>query len=280
MRRFIREAENRLLHLYPKEEVDSLIFRLISSTCSLNRAQFILAKEELLSLEKREKLHFQLDRLEKGEPLQYILGETEFYGLTFNVTSAVLIPRPETEELIDLIVRENRSSGLRVLDIGTGSGCIAISLAANLKQSIVQAWDISQDALSIAQINAKKNNQTVEFYLNDVLSYSGVEMNGLFDIIVSNPPYVCDNEKEEMHQNVLMHEPHLALFVPNHDPLLFYRKIAQLAQSLLKPNGKIYFEINQRFGVETLKLLTELGYKNSLLLPDIFEKDRMISAER
>lgn len=280
MRRFIKEAENRLLNLYPKEEVDSLIFRLISSTCCLNRAQFILAKDELLSPEKREKLLFQLERLEKGEPLQYILGETEFYGLTFDVTPAVLIPRPETEELIDLIVRENRFSGLRVLDIGTGSGCIAISLAANLEQSVVQAWDISQEALAIAQKNAKKNNQTVEFCLNDVLSYSGEEMNGQFDIIVSNPPYVCDNEKEEMHQNVLMHEPHLALFVPNHDPLLFYRKIAQLAQSLLKPNGKIYFEINQHFGAETLKLLTDLGYKNSLLLPDIFEKDRMVRAER
>lgn len=278
MRRFINEAENRLIHLYPKEEVDSLIFRLISSTCCLNRAQFILAKEEALAPEKREELHFRLERLEKGEPLQYILGKTEFFGLDFEVNSAVLIPRPETEELVDLILRENTTPGLRVLDIGTGSGCIAISLAANLKNPIVEAWDVSQDALNVARKNALNNNQSVEFHLKDVLSCSGEELTGRFDIIVSNPPYVCDREKGEMHPNVLMHEPHLALFVPDHDPLIFYRKIAQLAQSMLKPNGKLYYEINQRFGAETLKLLTDLGFKNPELIPDIFGKDRMVKA--
>ncbi len=239
-----------------------------------------------------EELKEMARRIANGEPAQYVIGEADFYGLTFHVEPGVLIPRPETEELVELIIRttdngqRTTDSGLapvrigyaelKVLDIGTGSGCIAISLAKNIDNSEVEAWDVSDDAIRIAKANALRNEANVVIKKVDVLSVEDVQ--GKYDVIVSNPPYICESEASEMEDNVLSHEPHLALFVPNDDPLLFYRKIALLALKILNPNGQLFFEINREYGQETVSLLRQLGYKDVTLHKDQFDNDRMVHA--
>ena len=259
MKLFIQSVHRDLSSLYPENEINTLIFRMIQSVTGFTKVDYLLHKNSDLSPENRNRLTVMLKQLAKGEPLQYVLGETEFYGLTFNVSPAALIPRPETEELVELIVKENPSTGLRVLDIGTGSGCIAIALAKNLKSSLVQAWDISGEALALAKENAVLNHAEVEYRLVDVLNDTE-KITDVFDVIVSNPPYICETEAKQMHQNVLDFEPPIALFVPDNDPLLFYRKIAEFAQRNLHSGGKLYFEINAAFGLETVSLLHELGF--------------------
>lgn len=215
------------------------------------------------------------------KPIQYILGETEFYGLPFLVNENTLIPRQETEELVEWIVKEEekREEGrVKILDIGTGSGCIAISLAKNLSNAKVFAIDVSEKALATAKKNADINNVNVTFLLKNILETNDLEQQ--FDIIVSNPPYVRNLEKAEIKPNVLEYEPHLALFVEDTDALLFYRKIAQLAMKNLNSNGKLYFEINQYLGKETVALLECLELSNVELKKDIYGNDRMISATR
>ena len=216
--------------------------------------------------------------LKKQKPIQYILGETEFHGLRFEVDENTLIPRQETEELVELIVGNSQKAegrSLRVLDIGTGSGCIAISLAANIPNAEVYAIDVSEKALATAKKNAEINKVKVNFILKNILETEDLE--GQFDVIVSNPPYVRNLEKAEIKPNVLEYEPHLALFVEDNDALLFYRKIAQLAKKNLASDGKLYFEINQYLGKETIQLLEDLGFKNVMLKKDIYENNRMIS---
>jgi release factor glutamine methyltransferase len=219
-----------------------------------------------------------LEQLKKEIPIQYILGVTHFYGLEFEVNSAVLIPRPETEELVDWIIQNSKlkaqNSKLKILDIGTGSGCIAIALAKNLPNAQVFALDVSEKALATAKKNAEKNQVQLTFIHQSILET--VDLAQEFDIIVSNPPYVRELEKLEIKNNVLDNEPHLALFVEDNDALIFYRKIAQLAQKNLNPKGQLYFEINQYLGKETLNLLLEMGFKNSVLRQDIYGNDRMI----
>lgn len=216
-------------------------------------------------------------RLKQNEPIQYILGKAYFYGREFTVTSNTLIPRPETEQLVDMIVDENNASDLKVLDIGTGSGCIAISLALALKFAQVTAIDISTAAIDVAMENARNNKAQVKFLQADALNLGHLGCEPL-DIVVSNPPYVCDSEKVLMEPNVLNYEPHSALFVPDDDPLLFYRAIAQYSLRALKPGGRLYFEINRQFGSETAQMLTELEFDDVVVTRDSFGNNRFVSA--
>jgi release factor glutamine methyltransferase len=275
MRLFLEHARRQLSSLYPDLEVDAMMNQLLQSVTGFSRTQLLLHKNSELSPENRQLLLGMLDRLQNSEPLQYVLGETEFFGLTFLVNRAVLIPRPETEELVELIIRENADKPCSILDIGTGSGCIAIALAAKLPNARVEAWDISESALEVARENAIRNNQSVLFKRVDVLS-NDFEQNS-FDVIVSNPPYICESESKEMHTNVLDFEPHNALFVPDSDPLIFYRRIAELAQKMLNTAGRIYFEINAAYGKETADLLREKGFSEVKIVKDIFGKNRIVT---
>jgi protein-(glutamine-N5) methyltransferase, release factor-specific len=279
MKQIFEQARILLHDIYPEKEIEALVKQILQKVCNQSRTDILIYKNRDLLLENREEVMQMLNRLRTGEPIQYILGETEFYGSCFKVAPGVLIPRPETEELVDLINRENKIPGIFVLDIGTGSGCIAISLAKHLPQAKVEAWDISEDALAIAITNNQLNRTNVTFRQVDVLNLTVELMSEKFDIIVSNPPYVCEEEAEAMHINVMKFEPHLALFVPDKNPLLFYRKIAESGLSLLKPGGKIYFEVNERFGPMTANMLAKLGYSNAEVIKDIFGKDRIVVAQ-
>ena len=273
---FIKE----LLAIYDEVEAESFFYLTLEKFHRLRRIDLALQPNFEIGENEVEKWKSVLTDLKKQKPIQYILGETEFYGLPFLVNKDVLIPRPETEELVELILAESRKSkvkSLRILDIGTGSGCIPISLKKNLPDAKVFAVDVSENALEVAKENAKLNGLEVNFIKINILETEDLDQQ--FDIIVSNPPYVRMLEKEEIKPNVLEFEPHLALFVEDNDPLLFYRKIAQLAKKNLNENGKLYFEINQYLGKETVGLLESLGFTNIKLLKDIYGNDRMISAD-
>lgn len=233
--------------------------------------------EKELSAIVSEQFIAVLDRLKLSEPIQYIFGETLFYGLPFTVNRDTLIPRPETEELVSWILEDRleiTSSQVSVLDIGTGSGCIAITLAKHWENASVRAWDISEEALVVAQKNALLNKVKIDFEPVNILTIE--DTSHRFDIIVSNPPYVRELEKTKMQKNVLDYEPHTALFVSNLDPLLFYRKIAALAKKALATKGLLFFEINEYLGEALVQLLEEEGYTDIMLKKDFFGKDRMI----
>ena len=270
---FISELSNS----YPETEIQSFFNILIEFKLNLSRVE--LALQPMIEFNVTDLGFFQkaLKGLKKQLPIQYIIGETEFYGLLFSVNKNVLIPRPETEELVNWIIEEHkRSSTLKILDIGTGSGCIAISLAKNLINAEVFALDVSSEALITSKLNAEINNVAIQFIEADILTLS--KLPNTFDIIVSNPPYVRELEKEQMQQNVLANEPHLALFVKDENPLLFYNAIADFAKNHLIKNGNLYFEINQYLGKQTIKLLQSKSFKNIQLKKDIFGADRMIKA--
>lgn len=216
-------------------------------------------------------------RLNRNEPVQYVLGTAHFYGHDFTVTPATLIPRPETEQLVDMIVDENPATDLNVLDVGTGSGCIAISLAMALKFARVTAYDISAEALAVAQTNAKSIKAQVKFVNADALKPWPMQRESL-DIVVSNPPYVCESEKVQMESNVLDYEPAQALFVPDENPLLFYKQISQEASLALKPGGRLYFEINRRYGSETAAMLKAMGYDDVSVITDSYGNERFVKA--
>lgn len=218
-------------------------------------------------------------RLLLHEPLQYIMGEARFYGYVFTVTPATLIPRPETEQLVDIIVDENKGNDLRVLDIGTGTGCIAVSLALNLNWPEVTAIDISEQALEVAHRNAERNKAKIHYLQADALHLPTLPCEPL-DIIVSNPPYVCHNEKQAMEPNVLDYEPHTALFVPDNDPKLFYRAIAQYATRALKTGGRLYFEVNRAYANDTANMLTSMGFGDVQVHLDSFGNRRFVTATR
>jgi release factor glutamine methyltransferase len=276
LKEFRVQFNNELSPIYPQTEVDSFFFLLLEVRYQIKRVDIALDPEIILSDTKLEFLSDALARLKKQEPVQYILGKTEFYGLPFKVTPDTLIPRPETEELVDWISseidKESLTKEINILDIGTGTGCIAISLAKNLANVNVFAMDVSEKALKVAQYNAKKNKVTIEFLEKDVLQLE--KLSTQFDIIVSNPPYVRILEKNEINPNVLENEPHLALFVEDDNPLIFYQKIAELAKNHLTETGKLFFEINQYLGKETKDMLTAFGF-NTELRKDIFGNDRM-----
>ncbi|WP_396159218.1 peptide chain release factor N(5)-glutamine methyltransferase [Flavobacterium sp.] len=280
-----------LSSLYDEHEIDSFFYIIVEKLNGLKRIDLALNPEKVLDGIHLKKWKSIVLDLKTQKPIQYILGETEFYGAPFLVNENTLIPRPETEELVELIIKQNPkseippepkvngaklNSKLKILDIGTGSGCIAISLAKNISNADVFAIDVSEEALVIAKMNAAINKTDVTFLLDNILKI--VDLEQQFDIIVSNPPYVRNIEKAEIKPNVLAYEPHLALFVDDMDALLFYRKIGQLAKKNLNPNGKLYFEINQYLGKETVELLEDLGFKNVELKKDIYGNDRMISA--
>ena len=267
-----------LLPIYDEQEIDSFFYIILEKLHGLKRIDLALNPETVMDGNHLKQWKNIVYNLKIQKPIQYILGETEFYGLRFEVNENTLIPRPETEELVELIVVESRRSkvkSLKILDIGTGSGCIAVSLAANITNAEVFAIDVSEKALATAKKNAEINNVKVNFLLKNILETDDLKQQ--FDIIVSNPPYVRNLEKSEIKPNVLEYEPHLALFVEDTDALLFYRKIAQLAKKNLNLNGKLYFEINQYLGKETVGLLENLNFKNIKLIKDIYQNDRMIS---
>jgi release factor glutamine methyltransferase len=243
---------------------------------SLEKADLILNKEDFFLESDFDKLKTIISELKTNKPLAQIIGEWEFFDLTFKVTESTLIPRPETEELVQLIIDENNNQKeLSILDIGTGSGCIAISLKNNLPNTNVTAYDISDAALSVASENAISNNVSVGFKKVDILNADNQKIN--FDVIVSNPPYITVKEKKLMHENVLAFEPHLALFVDNETPLVFYISIANFAIEHLNKGGKLYFEINEYYGVEVKEMLQKKGFKKVNIVKDINDKDRIVS---
>lgn len=261
-------------------EIESFFFIILKHLHQMKRIDLALNPNFEINEDDLVQWNSILKELKQEKPIQYIIGETEFYGLRFFVNENTLIPRPETEELVDWII-ENQKSDIRnqtsennILDIGTGSGCIPIALKKNLPEASVYAIDISEQALAVAQKNAMENKVRINFIKKNILEVTDLEKQ--FDIIVSNPPYVRDLEKAAIKKNVLEYEPHLALFVSDDDALLFYRKIALLAKKNLSSKGKLFFEINQYLGKETTVLLKDLGFSNIQLKKDFYGNDRMI----
>ena len=272
---------NSLEDLYSIEELQSIFYLLAEKLLHLSRIDITLQLDNTLTSDEEFNFNQAIDRLKIYEPVQYILGETEFFGYPFLVNKQVLIPRPETEELVSWIIEDVDKKKATILDIGTGSGCIAISLAKKLNNAVVSAIDISNKAIEVAKKNALINNVNVEYSSVDVLNFKDKlvlqdKWKSKFDIIVSNPPYVRMQEKKLMQLNVIDHEPDIALFVNDDDPLLFYRKISELSKRYLKHNGTLYLEINEYLGVEMEKMLNEAGFKHVELKKDIFGKNRMI----
>lgn len=274
-REFIRDE---LLLIYPREEIISLTKIILLETSGLTFTDILAHPERTISTNIWHKISKICADLKENRPIQHILGKTEFFGLQLRVNEFTLVPRQETEEMVDLILRENQKKVLSLIDIGTGSGAIAIALCRNLDNARVSATDISEGALEIARANCKLNSCDISFIYDDILS-STLKEKDLFDIMVSNPPYIRESEKIKMHKNVLDYEPASALFVPDNDPLKFYRAIGREGLELLKPGGAIYFEINEAFGKETADLLLDMGYCNIRLIKDINKKDRIVSAK-
>ncbi|HIU54445.1 MAG TPA: peptide chain release factor N(5)-glutamine methyltransferase [Candidatus Gallibacteroides avistercoris] len=263
---------------YSSSEINGFIRIIFESVCGYSLTDLILYKNNILSDSLRKQIDKIVERIDQNEPIQYVLGRSLFCGISFSVTPDVLIPRPETEELVELITARHAGSAPRILDMGTGSGCIAVSLAKKLPESRVEAWDISEKVLQVARKNAQENQANVTFKQVDITRELPPEAVQPYDIIVSNPPYVCLREKAEMERNVLDYEPHLALFVPDEDPLLFYRAILRAGKRLLAEGGFIYFEINRMFGHQTVSLLRQNGYEKTEIIQDLSGNDRMVAA--
>ena len=286
------EFISQLTPLYDEGEAESFFFLILEEKHHLKRIDLALQLDLEFSESEIKDWNVILEQLKLELPIQYILGSTSFYGLKFEVNENVLIPRPETEELVEWIINSNlkissaqfgkasgeRFNNLKILDIGTGSGCIAIALAKNLPNAQVFAIDVSERALATAKKNAEQNDVNINFIQKNILETTDLEQQ--FDIIVSNPPYVRNLEKAEIKKNVLEHEPNLALFVDDHNALIFYRKIGELAQKNLSKQGKLYFEINQYLGKETVELLENLGFSDVELKKDIYGNDRMIQSAK
>ncbi|NOQ72265.1 MAG: peptide chain release factor N(5)-glutamine methyltransferase [Crocinitomix sp.] len=262
---------------YPDREITTIFYWICEDKYELQKFQ---VKHSDKRLSESELLEFRsiVKRLEKNEPIQHILGFTEFYGAQIKVNENVLIPRPETEELVDLVL-EDCTQGISVLDLCTGSACIAIAIALSNSSIKVSAVDVSADALKTAEQSATLNKVAIELIEMDLLN-PNTEVFEEFDIIVSNPPYVLESDKAEMSANVLEFEPHLALFVADADPLLFYREIAEIGREILAKKGLLFFEIHENFGKETIEMLENLGYQNIELRQDMQGKDRMIRCEK
>ena len=298
MQKTIKRLKESLTSLYDSRETNAIISFLMEEVCGISRTEMIMYPERTLDSSLAEKLSAYAKRLSEGEPVQYVLGYEYFMGQKFFVNKDVLIPRPETAELVRWIVEDyvenpvNKSAymsenpvdnSLKIVDIGTGSGCIALSLARLINNSKVFAFDLSTGALETAQKNAEALNiKNITFLQIDILDNQDKTFEhpdvDKFDVIVSNPPYVMNNEKQGMDKNVLEYEPHLALFVPDEDPLLFYKAISRYAKLNLRKGGNLYFEINSALGKETCELLVSLGYRDIQLRQDEYGKDRMIRA--
>ena len=274
--------KNELIDVYPNNEIDSFFFLLIDEYLGLQRIDTVLKPDFKIDELELSILKNALKRLKKEEPIQYIIGKTEFYGYPFLVDENTLIPRPETEELVEWVLQEVESwkldnrKAISILDIGTGTGCIPISLAKNLPETNISAIDVSKNALKVANKNARLNKVNVNFIELDILNTKNLPQQ--YNIIISNPPYVRELEKAEIKNNVLQNEPHLALFVSDENPLVFYNKIADLAKDYLSKNGLLFFEINEYLGKETVDMLKYKGFNNIELRKDLFKNDRMIKA--
>lgn len=278
MNKIVAYIRSRLQPYYTAEEVSALSRIVCCDLLGQAPTDYYLGKDIVLSSKKEQELEDILQRLSRFEPLQYIEGRTLFLGREFWVAPGVLIPRPETEELVELMLKEIPADA-RILDVGTGSGCIAISLAKELPDALVTAWDVSPEALSVARVNARKLQADVRFVECDVLACQMDEV-GLYDVIVSNPPYVTEAEKADMEPNVLQWEPSLALFVPDDDPLRFYRRIAVLGRDMLADGGRLYFEINRAYGREMVEMLRTMGYVGVRVEKDLSQNDRFVIAEK
>jgi release factor glutamine methyltransferase len=267
-----------LAALYNNNEIEAITLLTINEIVALSKAVIKAFPEREIAAGQLVQLKNILVQLQTGKPIQYILEHTEFYGLKFLVNSSVLIPRPETEELVDWIISSAANKEYHILDIGTGSGCIAISLKKNLPNAQVSALDISTGALQTAKENARLHNIDINFIQADILTIKSEVENPKYGIIVSNPPYVTLTDKMQMHVNVIDFEPHTALFVPENEPLLFYKAIADYAGKNLADNGLLFLEINETYGPETVALLAEKGFKDIELKKDMSDKSRMIKA--
>ncbi|MDR0769564.1 MAG: peptide chain release factor N(5)-glutamine methyltransferase [Dysgonamonadaceae bacterium] len=266
--------KNQLQDYYPESEIKSFYYLMMQAVCRLDKQAILLGKDAQISMSDKQRIEKIIEDLKKFRPIQYILGETEFCGLKFMVNEHVLIPRPETEELVEQTVKWYTGNGKqrRVLDIGTGSGCIAVALAKFLPEATVYALDISEKALEVAAANARNNGVDVQFFRHDIFE----DLQGWWDIIVSNPPYITSSEKEAMSKNVLDYEPRQALFVPQEKPLIFYERIADVALNCLKENGKLYFETSAVHGKATAEMLRKKRFKDVQLFQDISGKDRIL----
>jgi len=270
---FKKELEN----IYDESELNQILQISFQHFFGWSRTELVFNQDDLISEENVEKIIELVTVLKTNKPLAQIIGEWEFYGLKFKVNEHTLIPRPETEELVHLIINENASkSGLDILDIGTGTGCIPITLKKELKESCVRAFDVSEEALKIAKNNSELNKLEVQFQQIDILHFEDSFLKQKYDVIVSNPPYIPEKEKQLMHKNVLDFEPDLALFVEDNDSLVFYDRISNFALTHLKVDGKLYFEINENYGEATKQLLIDKKFKNVNIVKDINEKDRIV----
>lgn len=279
MQKTIQHIRAELAPYYPQTEISGFIQLIMDSVLGLSYTQLILEKERVLKSKECECINSIVNRLKKYEPIQYILGTTLFYGLMLDVAPGVLIPRPETEELVSWISKTKLPERAKIIDIGTGSGCIALALKNELTDAELLGVDVSGEALALAANNAQKNNLEVTFKKADILQWNNIIW-PQFDVVVSNPPYVLDSEKKQMQANVLEYEPQLALFVNDNDPLVFYRNIAQFAQQQLKKGGLLFFEINENMGDEMEKLVKQLEFSNVELRCDINGKTRMLKCEK
>lgn len=276
-----RQLWQRLVPVYGEGEAQAIARLIYEVRYGLTLSDLLMGRDSNVPQDELEQIAI---RLERQEPVQYILGQADFCGRAFVVNEHVLIPRPETAELCQWIVLGNGLQGCKkILDIGTGSGCIAITLAAEMPKAEVTAWDISEEALKVAKENAKRTNVHVKFEQVDALHLTSDichQTSDAFDLIVSNPPYICNKERETMEANVLEHEPHTALFVPNDDPLLFYRAIAQYGQTALKEGGWLYFEINPLYAEALHEMLSKMSYHDIEIKEDQYGKQRMIRAKK
>jgi len=275
--RFLLASE--LKEIYGQPEIGAYTNIIIKTTIDISRLHQPYSPEQTVTIEQAKRVIEICNELKTGKPIQYILGETSFYDCIIRVNNSTLIPRPETEELVDLIIRENREYQGGIIDIGTGSGCIAIALAANIPGSVITGIDISDKAISLAQENALLNNVAVSFLQSDIFNFDPATVNKA-GIIVSNPPYVTISEKTYMSKNVLAFEPQSALFVPDSNPLIYYNAILKIAENILLPDGRVYFEINETMGQSMLHLIESFGYSLIEIMSDINGKERIIKATK
>jgi release factor glutamine methyltransferase len=276
MKATIQYINSELVGFYPVSEIEGFTRIIFEAVCGFSFTEQIIRRHEKISLTNFERIKAITSRLKNFEPIQYILGETEFYGLKLAVNPSVLIPRPETEELVQWIIKSNLPENIAILDIGTGSGCIALAIKSRLKNAEVFGFDISENALVVARQNAIKNNLDVDFFQADILKLEDSEWKK-FDVIVSNPPYIRESEKQLIHSNVLNFEPENALFVPDVDPLVFYRAIAFFARKHLADSGMLFLEINENLGFEMNEMLANSGFSEIEIRKDINGKNRMVS---
>lgn len=276
MKATIQYINSELAGLYPVSEIEGFTRIILEVVCGWSFTEQVVKKHEKILKTDFSNIQKIVFRLKKFEPIQYILGETEFYGLKIKVNPSVLIPRPETEELVQWITQSKLPVNARILDIGTGSGCIALALKSLLKNAEVFGVDVSENALDVARQNAIGNSLDVVFFQSDILKWKECEWK-IYDVIVSNPPYIRESEKQQMHANVLEYEPANALFVNDNDPLVFYRAISAFSKKYLAKNGKLFFEINENLGLEMNELLLEYGFRDIEMRKDINGKTRMVS---